>query len=164
MKRAWFILIGGLVLALLAFGASYRAGSAKSCCMMESETPELNWLQEEFHLSPDDFARVKNLHESYLAACAERCRLIDAKNAELQALLAQTNGVTPEIEKKLQEAAQLRAECQKSMLAEFYEISRAMPPEQGKRYRDWIVGCTFGPAHESMTHVSPDADHESHRD
>jgi hypothetical protein len=62
----------------------------------------------------------------------------------LRALLAGTNTVTPEIEKKLAEIAQLRAQCQKNMLEHFYEVSRAMPAEEGRRYLDWIQDQTLG--------------------
>jgi hypothetical protein len=162
-RRHWIILFGGLALALVAFGAAYRASSSKCCSMMSSKTPELSWLQAEFHLSDAELVRVETLHESYLTACADRCRRIDAKNAELEKLLSTTNAVTPEIEKALLEAAQLRVECQKAMLQHFYEISRTMPPDQGKRYLDWIVSCTLSSAHESMTQISPGAEHEHDR-
>lgn len=162
MKRPWLIIVAGLVLALLGYGASYLAGSAKARRMAHSQTPELAWLQTEFHVSDAELARIRTLHESYLSACAERCQRIDAKNAELQKCLAATNAVTPEIEKMLAESAQLRSDCQKAMLQHFFEISRTMPPDQSKRYFDWIVGCTFGPEHESMTRVSTGADHEHH--
>ena len=97
MKRGWLILIGGLVLAMLAYGGSYFAGMARSNRIIANQTPELAWLQNEFHLSDSEFTRICQLHESYAEGCAERCRRIDAKNAELQNLLAKTNAVTPEI-------------------------------------------------------------------
>src|SRR5262245_17783931 len=123
MKRPWLILFGGLALALLAYGGAYRAGSSRCCSMMNSKAPELAWLQARFHLSDAELARVETLHQSYLAACADRCQRIDAKNAELQQLLSATNAVTPDIDRALAEAAQLRVECQKAMLQHFYEIS-----------------------------------------
>jgi len=152
MKRPWLILVGGLLLAALAYGASYLTGS--TCCrnLVEEKNPELSWLKSEFHLSDAEFARIEALHTDYTTACAERCRRIDAKNAELRALLSQTNGVTPAVETALRDAAQLRAECQRAMLEHFYEVSRSMPPDQGKRYFDWVVGRTLGSEHEAMTH------------
>jgi Heavy-metal resistance len=164
MKRPWLIILGGLLLALLAYGGSYLASSAKSRLMESSAMPELAWLQTEFHIPDAEFARITKLHESYLAACAERCQRIDAKNAELESLLARTNTVTPEIARHIQEAAQLRAECQTAMLQHFYEISQTMPPEQGRRYFAWVVSRTFSSEHSSMTHVSADADHEHHHE
>ena len=162
MKRPVVILIGGLLLALLAYGASFHfAISRSACCLLEKPEPELAWLQTEFHLSNAEFTRVQKLHETYEAGCAERCALIDAKNAELAKLLAATNAVSPEIEKALREAAELRADCQKAMLEHFYAVSQTMPPEQGRRYLAWVTERTLGSEHNSMTHA-PTAPHEHH--
>ena len=72
---------------------------------------------------------------------------------ELKRLLANTNAVTPEIQKTLAEAAQLRADCQKEMLQHFYDVSRTMPPEQGKRYLAWVQRSTvLSDSHKDMHH------------
>lgn len=115
-------------------------------------------------MSDTEFLRISKLHESYSAGCAERCRRIDAKNAELRTLLAGTNTVTPAIAKALQEAAQLRAECQKEMLQHFYQVSRSMPPDEGRRYLAWVIGRTLGPQHATMTFDTPAAEHEHHHE
>jgi hypothetical protein len=151
MKRAWLIIVGGLLLAFGAYAGFYYAGMARCASMMRSATPELAWLKAEFQLSDDDFARISRMHEAYLAGCAERCRLIDEKNAHLKHLLASTNTVTPEIEQTLAEAAALRAECQKKMLEQFYEVSRTMPANQGKRYLEWVQSQTvLSDSHSQM--------------
>ena len=49
-----------------------------------------------------------------------------------------TTQMTPEIEKLLADRAGMRANCQADMLKHFFEVSRAMPPEQGKRYLAWV--------------------------
>ncbi len=46
----------------------------------------------------------------------------------------------------MNEIAQLRADCQKETLRHFLAVSRLMPPEQGRRYLDWVLGQTF-PCH-----------------
>lgn len=151
VKRPWLIFVVGLVVALAAYAGFYYGGTANSRRLQKTESPELAWLKEEFHLNDADFVRICRTHEAYLAGCAERCRLIDEKNAHLKQLLAATNTVTPEIERTLLEAAQLRAECQRKMLEEFYEVSRSMPPEQGKRYLAWVQGQTIlSDAHNQM--------------
>ncbi len=154
MKRSVLILIGGLVLGALAYAGMYRAGTADSCCRSDDcKAPELAWLKQEFHLTEPEFTRVSQLHEQYLAGCAERCHQIDLKNQELANLLAQTNKVTPQIQQALADAAQLRAQCQSKMLQHFYEVSRTMPAEQGKRYLDWVQSRTLlGDTHSSMHH------------
>ena len=162
MQRPWLILVGGLIVALMAYAGSYFIGSAPYRGMAGSPTPELAWLQREFHLSDAEFGRVSKLHEAYLNGCADRCREIDTKNAVLQRLLAATNTVTPEIEAALQETARMRAECQKAMLEHFYEVSRTMPPEQGRRYLAWVTARTLGASHAAMTSDSGSAAHEHH--
>jgi hypothetical protein len=151
MKRGLLILIAGLIVGGLAFTGMYRAETANSCCRIDSNSPELAWLKQEYHLSDAEFTRVTELHEQYLAGCAERCHQIDLKNQELARLLAATTNVTPEIEKALADAAQLRAQCQSKMLAHFYQVSRTMPPEQGQRYLSWVQSQTLlTDTHSSM--------------
>jgi hypothetical protein len=163
MKRPWLILLAGVLVAAIAYGAAYFACSAPSRHLAGDKTPELAWLQKEFQIPDAEFARIARLHENYSAACAERCRRIDAKNAEIRSLLAATNAVTPQIETALHEAAMIRAECQHAMLQHFYEVSRTMPPEQGRHYLDWVIGRTLGPQnHSAMTFDAPVADHEHH--
>ncbi|HTL15830.1 MAG TPA: periplasmic heavy metal sensor, partial [Patescibacteria group bacterium] len=146
--------IGGLVLGALAYAGMYRAGTADSCCRVDdARAPELAWLKQEFHLTEAEFTRVSELHDQYLAGCAERCHQIDLKNQELASLLSQTNNVTPQIQQALSDAAQLRAQCQARMLEHFYEVSRTMPPEQGKRYLEWVQSKTLlHDTHSSMHH------------
>ena len=74
------------------------------------------------------------------------CRTIDAKNAEIQRLLAATNIITPEIKQALAQAAEIRAECETAMLDHFYKVAQTMPPEQGKRYLDWVQQQTLKPS------------------
>jgi hypothetical protein len=163
MKRSWSILLAGLLVGALAYGAAWFVCSAPCRRLAESPKPELAWLQKEFRIPEAEFARIEKLHEAYSAECMERCRRIDAKNAELQSLLAATNTVTPQIEAALRDASQIRAECQQAMLQHFYEVSRTMPPEQGRRYLDWVISRTLGSQpHDAMTKDAPAADHEPH--
>ena len=152
MKRAASVLVLGLLLAGLAYFGGYFAGSAKHRAMLRSDTPELEWLRLEFNLGETEFARISELHEAYLPGCAERCKSIDAKNAELREALAAAGTVTSEVEKKLAEAAALRLECHTEMLKHFVAVSKAMPPEQGKRYLAWIEQQTFMPEHRMAGH------------
>jgi hypothetical protein len=144
MKRGLTILCLGIAAALLAYSALYLYATAPCRAALRAPAPELLWLKQEFNLSDADFQRISELHASYLPRCQEMCGRIAAKNDELRAILAQTNRLTPEMEKKLAEIAQLRAQCQKNMLEHFYAVSRAMPPAEGRRYLDWIQARTLG--------------------
>jgi|SRR6266853_4337641 len=153
MKRSWFILVAGLIAAPVAYFTFYFLSISNYQSLERSPEPELAWLKREFHLGDAEFARICQMHQAYLSGCMERCHRIDVKNEELKRLLAAADGMTPEIEKTLTEAAQLRAECQKKMLEHFLAVSRTMPPEQGKRYLAWVQEKTIlSDSHKTMQH------------
>ena len=152
MKRSGLVLLAGIVLAVAAYVGFYSAFSAKSRSLAASQEPELYWLKHEFQITDGEFSRISEMHESYRAGCAQRCRLIDERNEELKRLLASSSSITPEIEKALAETARLRAECQSKMLQHFYEVSRTMPPEQGRRYLAWVTERTILPDTHSQMH------------
>ncbi len=137
MKRGLLILTLGVVGAVVAFCCVYLMGTAKPRAMMQSPQPELAWLKHEFNLGDAEFKRISELHAGYLPQCMERCRRIDELNDKLSNSLASATQVTPELEKLLSDRAQMRAACQTEMLKHFFEVSRTMPPEQGKRYLAW---------------------------
>jgi hypothetical protein len=142
VKRAWFILLGGLAAAGIVFASVYIAAWHRT---EPGPHPELAWLKQEYHLSDDQFEKVVQLHTAYWPKCGEMCGRIDEKNEKLQQLLAATNVVTPAIKAALGEVAQLRIECQAAMLQHFYEVSRVMSPEDGKRYLAWVQEETLLP-------------------
>lgn len=146
MKRSWLIIIGGLVLAAVGYACIYLHGTSGRRSVEQSSRPELAWLQQEYHLSGAQFTRVVELHNAYTPKCEEMCRVIDAKNARLQKLLAATNVVSPEIKQALAEAAAIRAECETAMLDHYYKVAQTMPAEQGRRYLDWVQGQTLRPS------------------
>ena len=73
--------------------------------------------------------------------------------AAISNLICEPYAVTPEIKQALAEAARLRAECETAMLQHFYEVSRTMPSEQGKRYLAWVQQETLLPGR--MVPTSP---------
>jgi hypothetical protein len=153
MNRTLLILLTGIVLAMAGYAGIYYTGTASHSGMVHGVAPELAWLKEEFRLSDTEFAHVCQVHDDYQAGCAERCAEIDQKNQQLARLLAASQTVTPEIEKLLLESAQLRAQCQKKMLQHFYEVSRTMPPDEGKRYLAWVQQQTIlADTHSTMHH------------
>lgn len=139
MTRPWLIVFGGLLAAVVAFNCAYLVETASVRALAGSRQPALAWMQQEYHLNDGQFARLCALHDAYRPKCKEMCRQIDAKNAELKKMLAATNGIiTPEINRTLAEAAQIRAECQAGMLEYFSLVAQTMPPEQGRRYLQWV--------------------------
>jgi len=148
MKRAAFILVAGLLAAAAGYCALYYCGTKEHRQMLESPAPELAWLKKEFRLGDAEFERIAKLHDGYLPRCAELCRQVSAKNAELRLLISATNVNGGSVEQKLKEAGELRVQCQQNMFNHFLEVSRQMPPEQGRRYLQWIQQRTLTPEHD----------------
>ena len=138
MRRGFSILGFGVIAAVIAYGCFYLVGTANSRQWLQSPQPELAWLKQEFKLSDSEFVRISQLHQAYLPQCRERCRRLNEMNDKLEQALAGVSGLTPEIENLLAERAKMRADCQAEMLKHFFEVSRTMPPAQGKRYLSWV--------------------------
>lgn len=138
MRRGLLILGAGLLVGAIAYCCFYLAGTARSRAWLSSQQPELAWLKHEFNVSDAELSRISQLHDAYLPQCKERCRRIEGLNSKLTNAITSAGQVTPDIEKLLDERARMRAECQAEMLKHFFEVSRTMPPEQGKRYLAWV--------------------------
>ena len=143
MKRALLILFLGLAAATMAYSGFYFTAAAKERAALQNDRAPLLWVKSEFKLTNGQFGRVCQLYDAYQMDCARMCAQVAAKNAELKACIARTNCVTPEIEMKMNESAALRAACQKHMMQHFFEVSRVMDPEQGRRYLAWIQEQTI---------------------
>lgn len=146
----WLIVIP--VLAGAAFFATRRMHMAEDTPMkagreemLMSATPEggLLWLKTEFHLSDAEYERIRDMHESYLPGCMERCKEIARVRTEFFTLIKHSKSVTPELKARLDESARLRARCSELMLAHFYEVAAAMPPEAATRYLEWVTRETL---------------------
>lgn len=152
MNRPLIILLLGILIAVAGFWGIYYSRTADTRALLASDIPELAWLKHEFNLSDAEFKRISELHESYLPRCADMCRRIAEKNSEIGKAIVASERLTSEIETKLREAAELRAECQAAMLKHFFEVSQTMPAEQGRRYLEWVQEKTFPPDHGLMAH------------
>jgi hypothetical protein len=144
MRRSLLILLVILLTGAAIAGTSYLLARRICCRALAASGDDLAWLRDEFHLGDAEMQRIRQLHEGYLPKCHENCARIAAKKQELQAALDKSQGMTPEAQQKLTEVAALRAQCQANMLAHFYEVSRVMPPEQGRRYLAEMQRLTLG--------------------
>lgn len=127
---------------MLAYGGVYFASTAPARDLRNCPAPELAWLKQQFNLGDAEFRRISELHAGYLPQCRAMCAKIDAKNAEIRGLLENSTNVTPQVQLALNEAGQLRAQCQAQMLNHFFQVSQTMSPEQGKKYLAWVRSKT----------------------
>ena len=135
MRRPALILAFAALAALaLAAGTGWFVKSV--CCRRAEKADPLDWLRTEFHLNADQLARIRQLHDGYLPTCESHCDRIARLNASLKVVLEdrEKGAASPEVSELLKQIGVARAECQAAMLRHFVEVSRAMEPEQGRRY------------------------------
>lgn len=161
-KGKFAILCGLIAATILIFVGSYILGY--HLCLKESENiDELEWLKKEFNLSSSELNKIRELHEGYRPVCQQMCAEIAEKKAKLAVMLENSTNVTPEVENLLVDINVYRARCQANMLRHFYEVSRQMPPEQGKRYLKKMKEFTLG-AHEHIEQtMSGNSNDSSHK-
>jgi len=135
-----------LLAALMVIGlaaASYFC--ALRLCARKLASDDLAWLKREFRLQENEMQRIRQLHEGYQPKCREMCEKIAVKRAQLEKTLEA--GESPD--EQLVQLAALRAQCQAQMLRHFQDVSRAMPPQQGRRYLSEMERLTLG-AHQEL--------------
>src|SRR5260221_2986469 len=115
MRRALFILAGGVLVAGLVFGVTRFTVSRLTVACTCDTSDNLAWFRREFHLTDAEMARVRQLHEGYLPQCEATCQRIAAADRELTESLGTTTNLSPVVEAKVAEVARLRVQCQTQM-------------------------------------------------
>jgi hypothetical protein len=162
MNRSLIILLGALALGVAIFAGSFVTARRATVACCATPADDLGWLRAEFHLNDAEMARIRELHEGYLPQCAEVCAKIAAKKRELDSLLGTGTNFTVETQAKLNEIAELRAQCQAQMLRHFIAVSQAMPPEQGRRYLAEMKRLTLDHHQQMEQSMSGATGHEHH--
>ena len=137
MKRVVSILVLALVLGSGAYFISYHLVQRTFCNAPDANEPTA-WMHQEFRLSDNQYAQIKNLESDYHPRCVELCTQIEQSHLALKKLIQANSGLTPEVEAALQKDDAVQLQCREAMLGHFYEVSRAMPPEEGKRYLEMM--------------------------
>ena len=158
MKRSPLIVLLALLAGVVVFVASYVLAQRLCAKQIASSADDLDWLRQEFRLSAAEMTRIRELHAGYLPKCGEMCQQIAAKKRELESALTGATNMTAGAEQKLSELAALRAQCQMQMLRHFVEVSQAMLPEHGRRYRAEMQRLTLGFHEQIEQSMSPSAD------
>lgn len=149
MRRSLLILIALLVASTAIGFMAYRLGRHLSTAAIGHATDDLDWLRMEFRLGDSEMTRIRQLHNGYLPQCQSFCDRIAAKKREVVEALGNETNAAAAVEQQLLEVATLRAQCQAAMLRHFVEVSRVMPPEQGRRYLAEMQRLTLG-SHEQI--------------
>ena len=125
MRRSLLVVLAMLMASAALVGFSSMVTRRLCAQHLVNPADDLAWLRREFRLGDAEMQRVCQLHEGYLPKCRELCERMAARKKQLQAALQAGPGFTP-------------------MLRHFYEVSQAMPREQGLRYLAEMQRLTLG--------------------
>lgn len=134
MRRSVVIVCSVILASVALFAGAFILGSQLSCHHLSGSPDDLNWLRVEFSLSNVELEEIRKLHEGYLPVCEKYCAEIEEAKWELQLLIQQNPDDAEVVAAKLQNIADIRAQCQAAMLAHFEAVSHEMPHVQGERY------------------------------
>jgi hypothetical protein len=136
----------GLLVLLLGvaggFGAHVTYFNTHRPCVEPTLSCELTWIRDELDLSPDQYARLIELHQQtgpHLAALGDQ--LLQMR-AELDAYEARRRGSNRvdfiEFGQFVKEQQAVESECETSSRSLILASAEMMEPEQRKRYLDLV--------------------------
>ena len=173
MNRSLVILLGALTLGAMMFGGSY-ALSQRVCRLCDTPAAgSVDWLRQEYHLNPNQMARIQKLHEDYLIRCDAMCQMVADKKQAVKAALetaqSSSTNLNADAGQKLADLAACRADCQSQMLKYFVGVSQIMPPAAGRRYLAEMMADLTKSAFGTLDHgvdshqpMSIDPEHGTH--
>lgn len=152
------VTVGILLAAAAATGVvCYRMSCEPAVHAAAAKGDAMAWLRSDFHLTDEQFAAIRKLHESYAGTCDEHCRAIrgaaKARDA-LKAASANDPAAIAAAERRWQE---LRTECEAAITQHVCQVAALMPPEEGKRYLALVLPkiADFDHAAAPDLHLNP---------
>lgn len=106
--------------------------------------PELKWLRQTLHLNEAQFEKVKALHLAYRPLCENLCKRMLASDESLLATAKRKDAAEADVAAALRERADLRLECQRSMVAHVRETAACMDSKQAATYLEIVLPYALG--------------------
>lgn len=145
MKKPALLILFALVVAYGVGLTYYYLATRQTKALVSAQDGEMEWVRHEFHLSDEQFARVKALHEAYEPRCVELCRKISEANSTLDQLIRASSGMTPEIKEAMAKCTAVQLECHQAMLEHIYTVSNCMDSKNVIRYRTMMESRILQP-------------------
>lgn len=134
MKRLLLILLFAVGVGIATYFLSFGQMMKPVRQISQSSQPDLAWLTNEFHLTPDQTRRIGQLQSAYEPRCAVMCQQISENRGQVDQLISRNRQTSVELDSLLQTSSRLQMQCRQSMLAHIYEVAAVMPPDQASRY------------------------------
>ncbi len=131
-------LLGTLTVLLLAAAATgffcFRMSVDPALHAAARKGDSMEWLCADFHLSKEQFAAVKQLHDSYAPSCEEHCRVIQQATKARQALVSAASGDAAALAAAESRLVELRTSCETALTRHVRQVAAEMSPADGERY------------------------------
>jgi hypothetical protein len=129
-----FATLGLLLAAAVATGViCYRMSCNPELHAVIKKGDAMEWLRTDFHLDRQQFAAIRQLHDSYAGTCGEHCRRIQEAARVKQALLA-GGASDAELQAANQRLQELRLVCETAIARHVHQVATLMSPQDGQRY------------------------------
>jgi hypothetical protein len=151
LRNPLAVILTAAGIAVAGYFIYYWCAVAPMQAMLKQPDAEMEWLSDEFHLTADQFTKIKALHRVYAPKCDLMCQKIAAANVKLDRVVSANRSVTPEVSAALKEVTNVQEECRQAMLAHVYDVSAQMSPEEGARYLQMMKARLIAPWMDSNT-------------
>lgn len=94
----------------------------------------LAWLRADFDLNDAQFAKIKQLHDSYSLVCEEHCRAIQDATRARRTLAASGHADPSALATADQRLHELQTICETAIAAHVRQCAAHMSPAAGERY------------------------------
>lgn len=92
------------------------------------------WIKHEYHLNPEQFKKIEQLHAQYSGTCDEHCRNIQMAMKARDELLTATPRNETAITAANEHISSLSTHCEATLKRHLEQVAALMSPEDGSRY------------------------------
>ena len=138
MKYLWATLALIAVAAAVTCALAFHFAGDPEVKSAVAKRDALEWLRAEFQLTDTQFARIKQLHDSYSVVCEKHCMdIIEATRVRENLKKTSTDAAAiAAAEKRVQD---MRLECENAIAGHVRQCAAEMSPEAGQRYLALIL-------------------------
>ena len=130
-----FATLGVLVGVAAATGfVCYRLSSDAALHAAVEKRDAMEWLRADFHLTDQQYAEIRRLHESYAGTCNEHCRMIREAAKVRDGFVAAGRADPVAVAAANQRLQELRTLCETAIARHVRQVAALMAPEDGRRY------------------------------
>ena len=129
-----FATLGLLLAAAVATGVvCFRMSCDPELHAVAKKGDAMEWLRTDFHLDGQQFAAIRQLHDSYAGTCDEHCRRIQEAARAKTALLAGSASAA-EVQAANKHLQDLRMACETAIARHVRQVAALMSSQDGQRY------------------------------